>query len=89
MAQKDKKVANPSDGRKYFLINTTLLPPIQGLKKLSYSWEHTETLNSHSIEEDNKHIKYVPSTFEDQRKLFLMELKSPRPSPGTSSFKCI
>jgi len=37
MAQKDKKVANPSDGRKYFLINTTLLPPIQGLKKLSYS----------------------------------------------------
>jgi len=53
-------------------------------KKLIHSRKHTENLSSQSLEEYNKHlIKHVPSTSEDQKKLFLIKIKPLRPSSKT------
>ena len=44
------------------------------------AYQEFKLLNIKSLEEDNKHLKHVPSTCEDQKELFLIEIKPLRPS---------
>ena len=65
-----QKISNPSEGKGvFFSINTTLLPLIREFEKLVHPQEHIKGLNSHYLEEDNKHLKHVSSTFEATKTL--------------------